>query len=277
MKTEAFDLGRTIATTIALTRRRSGWSERELARRLGTNQAAIQRLESADHPLMNVDLASRAIELLGIRMTIDANPLGLADRRDQRDAVHALCCGHVARRLRRDGWDPRAEVEVGDGRSRGWIDVLAYRSADRALLVIEVKTAIVDLGRTLRTLGWYARSAREAAAQFGWRPRTVTPALLVLCTVESDARLAAQRELLRESLRGTAAALAEWSGAPGASEPPPPTVAMIDPRSRRAAWLLATRSDGRRSAAPYEDYRAAAKGSSRPKTPTAATCRLAAR
>jgi hypothetical protein len=263
MSTDGFDLRRTVATSIASTRRRAGWSERELARRLRTNQAAIQRLEATDRPLLNVELASRAIELLGIRITVDANPLGLADRREQRDALHALCCGFVLRRLRRDGWEPRAEVEVGDGRSRGWIDVLAYRPADRALLVIEVKTAIVDLGRTLRTVGWYARSAREAAAQLGWRPRTVTPALLVLCTVESDGRLTAQRDLVRESLPGTAAALAGWIRAPDA-ETPPPTIAMIDPRSRRAGWLLATRSVGRRSAAPYDDYRDASKGSSRP-------------
>ena len=76
----------------------------------------------------------------------DGRTLGLAGRREQNDLVHAACAGYVARRLGRAGWHVLLEVEVGDGRGRGWIDLLAFRESDRSLLIVEVKTEIIDVG-----------------------------------------------------------------------------------------------------------------------------------
>ena len=195
------DVGVRIANAIRATCLGYGWSQRELARRLGTNESAIRRLLRGG-PAFDIKLATAALELLGIRVTIDADPIGLAARRDQRDAVHARCCSYVVGQLVRRGWEVRSEVEVGEGRFRGWIDVLAFRPADGALLVIEVKTGIDDLGRTLRSLGWYRRLSPEAGRNVGWRPRLIVPALLCLATVESDARLASAKEQLRVELPG---------------------------------------------------------------------------
>jgi hypothetical protein len=251
-------IGRRLGSSIKATRCAIGWSERELAGRLGTNQAAVQRLEAGRQVHVDVRLATAALDALGIRLTIDANPIGLAGRREQRDLVHARCCGYVARELTRRGWQVRTEVEIGEGRFRGWIDVLAYRASDGALLVIEIKTEVDDFGRILRSLGWYVRSSREAARTIGWRPRIVVPALVALATVETDARLAGNIDLIRNDLPGGADALAAWIDDPSAS-PPQPTVALIDPISRRRAWLWRTRTQGRRSASPYQDYRYAAR------------------
>ena len=65
--------------------------------------------------------------------------------------------GHIARRLERSNWNVATEVEVGGDRSRGWIDLLAFRPATGLLLVVEVKTEIHDLGQIDRALGWYER------------------------------------------------------------------------------------------------------------------------
>jgi hypothetical protein len=123
--------------------------------------------------------------------------------------------------------------------------------------VIEIKTEVNDFGRILRSLGWYVRSSRDAALEIGWRPRRIVPVLIALATVESDARLSANGELVGAELPGGARALAAWIDDPFA-EPPGPAVALIDPRSRRTAWLWRTRADGRRSPAPYRDYADAA-------------------
>jgi transcriptional regulator with XRE-family HTH domain len=246
-------LGDRIARAIWATARAYGWSQRELAARLDTNQSAVRRLVRGG-PLMDVAMAGAALDLLGIRVTIDADPIGLAARGEQRDAVHARCCSHVIGHLARRGWDVRSEVEIGEGRFRGWIDILAFRPAGRALLVVEVKTRIDDLGRTLRTLGWYVRSSREAAHLLGWRPRSIAPALLCLATDETDARLAAANDQLRIELPGRARHLATWIDDP-AAVPARPSLALIDPRSRRRDWLIRTRADGRRSPAPSRDHR----------------------
>lgn len=251
------DISSQIGRAIRSTSETFGWSQRELARRLGTNQTAIRRLE-AGGATIDAKLATAALDLLGIGLTIDANPIGLAGRREQRDLVHARCSGYVARQLTQRGWEVRTEVEIGEGRFRGWIDLLAYRPSDGALLVIEIKTEVDDFGRVLRSLGWYVRSSRDATRGVGWRPRVIVPVLIGLATVETDTRLALNADLIRNDLPGGAEQLTAWID-DSSAERPSPTIALVDPISRRRAWLRRTRLDGRRSTAPYRDYRDAAR------------------
>ena len=250
------DIGARIGAAIESTARGYGWSQRELARRLGTNQSAIRRLVRGVTTL-NTELATSALDTLGIRMILDADPVGLSGRAEQRDLVHARCCDYVMRRLRRRGWEVRAEVEIGEGRFRGWIDILAFRPADGSLLVIEIKTELDDLGRILRGLGWYIRSSRDTARALGWAVRRIVPALMVLATVEADVRLASSAAVWRTTFTGQAEALASWIDGPSASGAEP-VVALIDPLNRRGAWLWRPRAAGGRRSAPYADYRAAA-------------------
>ena len=251
------DLASLVATATRTARLAHHWSQRELARRLGTNQSAIQRLETATARSIDARLASRALTLMGVRLSFDADPPGAANRREQRDAVHARCVAAAVRWLARLGWDTKVEVEIGDGRARGWIDILAWRPSDGTLLVIEVKTEVDALGRILRSLGWHTRSSRDAATTLGWRVRRIVRLLLVLATEEADARITANRDLLRRELPSRADALEVWvagGGRPIADG----GIALINPRSRRQRWLIRPRIQDRRSVLPYRDYRDAA-------------------
>ncbi|GAC1670134.1 MAG: hypothetical protein NVS9B8_13310 [Candidatus Limnocylindrales bacterium] len=195
--------------------------------------------------------------MLGIRIGMDNATLGLAPRREQHGLVHACCLAYVGRRLRRLGWDVRFEVEVGSGRFRGWIDLLAYRAVDRSLLCTEFKTELDDVGRIQRSVGWYIREAPAAARAIGWRPQAIGSALLILFSVENDVRARLNRGLLRETFPASARDLTEWIAGPGRL--PPSGIAMIDPRSRRRNWLQPTTTEGRRSVAPFANYAAAAE------------------
>ena len=122
------------------------------------------------------------------------------------------------------------------------------------VLVIEVKTELRDLGAIERTLGWMsARPGRRR--RLGWRPRRVLACLLCLSTEEIEDTIHANREALAREFplraRPVAAIVADGlhDGQRGTRG-----LALIDPRSRRVAWLRPSRADGRRSPAPYRDY-----------------------
>jgi hypothetical protein len=81
---------------------------------------------------------------------------------------------------------------------------------------------------------------------------------VVLATDENDQRLRSHRDLvdiafplrardLLPSVAGIASSIPSRGARP---------IAMVDPASRRRAWLLPTTLDGRRTPAPYTDVRA---------------------
>jgi transcriptional regulator with XRE-family HTH domain len=231
------------------------WSQHELSRRSGVPQSMISRIERGK--LENPPLATIAVllESMGGRLRVQVDPPFLLGRRGQLDAAHARMSGHIARRLEGKGWRVVTEVEVGGDRSRGWIDLLAFHPVTRLVLVIEAKTEIHDLGQIDRTLSWYEREAWAAARRIGWRPAAVTGCLLLLMTDQNDTAVRFNQESLKRLfpirtsalcniVEGTAPTLRRRSRG----------LAMVDPRSKRRAWLRPTSDDGRRTPPPYLHY-----------------------
>ena len=235
------------------TRRRLGWTQADLGARSGVSQSQVSRYEAGRMEVVSLSTAARFLDSMGIRasLTLDHPLVARSDR--QRDAAHARCVAYVAGRIAPMGWEVRREVEIHHGRSHGWIDVFAFHAATRSAVVVEVKSAIPDIGAIQRTLGWYTRMAWDVGRSLGWPMRRVGAALLCLATVANQARLAENTELTRQAFPVRAAALSNWLAAPLA-DLPGAAMALIDPRSRRVRWLIATASEGRRSAPRYENY-----------------------
>jgi transcriptional regulator with XRE-family HTH domain len=231
-----------------------GWSQRELARRAELAQSTICRIERATLADMTFDTAAVVLDVLGVRATLDLQSPLIADGRRQKDPGHARCVAYVARRLRRLGWVTATEVEIVTGSSRGWIDVLAYRESDGLLLVIEVKTDLVDVGMVQRQVAWYERAAWDAARREGWLPREAIGAVLVLATQRTLERVAENRELLRQSFPMSARELTLAVNGEARVASRMRAMAMIDPYNRSQRWLLATPLSGRVQPAPYLDY-----------------------
>jgi hypothetical protein len=90
-----------------------------------------------------------------------------------RDRRHAALVDQLVRRLRGDGWAVATEVSFNVLGERGSIDILAFEPSSGALLVIEVKSVVPDVGGMLATMGRKVRLARELAEARGWQGRTV--------------------------------------------------------------------------------------------------------
>ncbi len=162
------------------------------------------------------------------------------------------------------GLEVAREVGVIDGRARGWIDLLAYDRRSRTMFVIEIKTDLDDLGRVERQVGWYERVAWTTDVARSWRPRHLRSWLLVLATAQVDDAIARNRELLAAAFPARAGAMRRLLDGTAETGTTARGMALVDPRRRRRSWLLPSRTDGRRSPAPYADRVAAARAFARP-------------
>lgn len=245
-----------VAALVRSTRTGVRMTQRTLSRRSGVSQSRISRLENLvidDVSLGEVDALMTA---LNIRYWLGTDVPRVT--KSSRDLIHGWCTAYVARRLLAHGWHVQREVEIGGDRWKGWIDVLAFDSESGVLVVIEVKTEVVDIGAIERSLNWYQREAPRAAQAFQWPVGSVASALLVLHTAVNERVLIASRQHLSLGFPGRASDLHALI-CMDRTVAPDRFLALIDPHSRRARWLRPTRSEGSRSSAPYVDYLDAAR------------------
>jgi transcriptional regulator with XRE-family HTH domain len=250
-----------ISALLKNTRLEIGWSQAHLADRMAVSQAKVWRMESGRAGALDLHSIDLAFGALGLRASLDVEGRHLEVRREQRDLVHAQLVAVIAGRLRRAGWVVATEVKTGRKGPTGWIDILAFRASDGALLVIEVKTAVVDAGEILRQVTFYEREAIHAARREGWQPAVVRSALLFLDSADAASALTRNRDLLGPSFEGAPASLQAWLTTPGSPPPSERTLAMVDLARRRGPGLLRTPCSGRRSAYAFADYAAAARSS----------------
>jgi transcriptional regulator with XRE-family HTH domain len=237
------------------TRLRLDLTQEQLARTVGLSRGYIAKVEGAKaNP--SLALLERIADALGLRLELTAiAPIFLSERRSH-DLVRAWCGEAVGRRLQAAGWKVAREVEVSDGRVHAWIDLLALHPPSRTLLIVEIKTRIDDVGALQRQIGWYERHARDAARSLGWPVGSTATWLVGLASSEVERAVMANRSVIDELFPGRALHMLDVLS--GRVPPFRGAIALLDPTSRRAAWLIRTRLDGRRSRPRFENYSDAA-------------------
>lgn len=249
-------LGQQLAAICRDRRIELGVTQVAIARALEISRSHYAAIEAGTaNP--SIALVDRIGEILGVQFLMRARDSIVIPGPRTRDALHARCSGYVARRLRSAGWIVQREVEISDGRLRGWIDLLAYDPVTATLLIIEVKTGLDDVGRLERQLGWYARIATRVAPA-DWVVRAVGSWALLLATSDVDEAIARNAQVLGQALPDRAISMRRILSGAGVSDGHR-GLALIDPNSRRRDWLIATRVDGRRSPLPYQDRGGAAR------------------
>jgi transcriptional regulator with XRE-family HTH domain len=235
-----------------------GWSQEELADRASSSQAAVSRLETGRAGPLDMSVLGRLFGALGLDARMVVEGRHLLDRVRQNDGVHAKVLGCAGRRLVGWDWLPAGEVLIGGERPRGWIDLLAFRAADRALLVNETKTDIPDFGAMQRSVAFYEREARAVAGGLGWGPRTVNVLVIALDSATIARRLADNRDLVQLAFPTPVPEMMAWLRDPSANRPRGWCLATCDPATRKAAWLRPTTLGSRRTPPVYANYADAA-------------------
>jgi transcriptional regulator with XRE-family HTH domain len=248
-----------LADLVRTARTQIGWTQDELADRAFTSQTTIWRMEHAASGALDLEMLDRVLAQLGLKVVLEVEGRHLVARTEQRDLVHAALLGVIAARLRRTGWEVATEVPTGASTPTGWIDLLAFRRVDSALVLGEIKTALPDIGGLQRQIAFYQREAPWAARRLGWLPESVTTVVACLDTADVATSLAANRLVLAPAFPGDPRVLESWLQGPAAPRPGGPTLCAIDlAQRRRRLDLRRTALGGRRTQPSYAGYAEAA-------------------
>jgi transcriptional regulator with XRE-family HTH domain len=186
------------------------WRQQDLAERGCVSRQAVSLLERGRIARLQVDVVLRIIAALGGNIDFVVRwQGGELDR--LLNARHSAMHESVARFfLTLPGWIVAPEVSFAIRGERGVIDILAWHEETRTLLVIELKTDIVDVNELLGTLDRKQRLAPRIARDRGWHPQTVATWLIVAGSVVNRRRVAAHASVLRAALPADGRSIQGW-------------------------------------------------------------------
>ena len=107
-------------------------------------------------------------------------------------------------------WVLAPEVSYSIYVERGVIDILAWHPGRRALLIIELKTDIVDVNDLVGSADRRKRLARTIAAERGWDPASVSVWVIVAPSRTNRRRIAAHEAILRAAFPADGRTIRAW-------------------------------------------------------------------
>jgi transcriptional regulator with XRE-family HTH domain len=204
-----------LGATIRAVRVRRSWRQVDLAGRSGVSPATISRLERGHPGSLTLDTIRRVAAALDIR--IDLTPRWRAGDLDRLlNAKHSQLHELVARWFAEElpAWVLAPEVSYAIYGERGVVDIVAWHPGRRAILVIELKTDIVDVNQLIGKVGEKARLIRQIVRDRGWDPLSVSTWVIVAAGRTNRARLAAHRSVLRAAFPTDGRGIRAWLGDP---------------------------------------------------------------
>lgn len=203
-----------IGWTLRAIRLRKRWRQSDLAVRARVSRWVVLRIEHgrlASVPVGKLRAVAAALDAridTVVRWHGGDLPRLLSARHSRLHEIMARFFGDLPE------WIVEPEVSFSIYGERGIIDVLAWHPARRILLVIELKTDIVDVNEMLGTLDRKRRLAVDIARDRGWRP-TAVATWLVIAPGRSNRRvLADHAAVLRAKLPIDGRAMRAWLRSP---------------------------------------------------------------
>ena len=155
-------------------RHRARLRQADVAAAAAIGRWKIVQLEAGRIGRLFLDDVDRSFGVLGALLKVEASWHGASGER-LLDEGHARLVGQVVRLLRQLGWSVEVEVSFSEFGERGAIDIFAWHPAERALVVIEIKSELGSIDGLLRPLDVKVRLAPVIAAKrFGWRAASVS-------------------------------------------------------------------------------------------------------
>ncbi len=178
-------------------RRRS--RQEDVAKAARVSRALVSLIERGHVDQLSLAALRRVGTALDVR--VEVVPRWRAGELDRLlNARHSALHETLARFFRDlPGWVAAPEVSFAVYGERGVIDILAWHSARRALLVIELKTDVIDVQDLVGTLDRKRRLAPRVGEERGWLPSAVSTWLVIVDTKTNRRRVEAHAAVLRSA------------------------------------------------------------------------------
>ena len=175
-----------------------------------TSRWAVSRIERGHLDGVPMRVLQEVARALGARIDVTLRWRG-GDLERLLNARHSALHESVARWFGSlPGWVIAPEVSFAIYGERGIIDVLAFHAASGALLVVELKTDVVDVQELIGTLDRKRRLAARVARERGWQPATVSAWLVIWDTRTNRRRVGAHRAVLGAAFPYDGRAMRRW-------------------------------------------------------------------
>lgn len=241
---------------LRMLRLRRDWTQGAVADRGRVSAATVGRHENGR--VGSFDALERHAAVFGLR--VEVRLTGRAGELARiGDEEHAAIVETVAATLRAAGFAVEPEVSFNQWGERGRIDLLAYHPDTGTLVIVEVKTLLVDLQDLFGRLDTKVRLAGMVAERLGWTVRRRVT-LLVVADTSHNRHIVRRHPVLfsafeSRDLRGVplaedGARLLRWITHERASRPPWLAGRQRIRRRRRAADV--PRPSERRQLSPRE-------------------------
>lgn len=189
--------------------------QRDLAREARVSPSVDRRIEHGDVDGLSVGELRRVADVLEIRLSLNAwMPGGELDR--MLNARHSALHESVARAfVDLPEWQHMPEVSFSVYGERGVIDALAFHEPTKSLVVIELKTEIVDIQEMVGTFDRKRRLAAAIAAERGLKAASVSAWLIVAESPTNRRRVRQHRAMLRAAFPSDGRSISGWLRRPG--------------------------------------------------------------
>lgn len=169
----------------------------------------ISRIERGRLRNLSIDALLRVAEVLEIRIDWVARWRG-GELDRMLNAGHAALHVVVAQLFVGTPWVSAPETTFSFYGERGVIDILAFHPPTGSLLVIELKTGLVDVHELMSAVDRYRRLAPRIASERGWRVRSVSVWVAFLDTKTTRRRVATHAPVLRNAFPDDGRAVRRW-------------------------------------------------------------------
>lgn len=194
-------------------RLRLGWRQSDAAERAGVARSVYSDVERGHLDQLTIATLRRIAAVLEVRLLMEPSWHGGRIERVL-SGRHAAMAERLTSMLVEADWTVRPEASFNHFGERGVVDLVGWHPATRTLLLVELKTELVDPSGLLAATDRRRRLAGVIARESGWEPAVVAQWVVLAEGRTTQRRVAEHRSLLRAAFPSDGRAVAGWLAHP---------------------------------------------------------------